>query len=123
MSRYPTMTSRSRPGGRGWIYRVAVQPPGVDDRLVTIEFRLRHPHVPVVFADGPSSSPHRYEDGSLCMWFPADPPSHRWAFSDGLVALVGQAQVHLIKEHLWRQWGEWPGDEVAHDVDVVPRAA
>lgn len=117
------MTSGPRRGGRGWIYQFSLEPAGTDERLVKIEFPLRHPHVPAVFTNGPISSPHRYEDESLCMWFPADPPCLRWTFADGLVALVGQTQAHLVKEHLWREWGEWPGEEAPHIIDNTSRAA
>ncbi len=113
-SRYPSLVSLTRRRGRGWEYRLVVNPPGSDSRRLTIEFPLQHPRLPIVRADGPASSPHRYEDGSLCMWYPSDPRDRRWVFSDGLVALIGCAQAHLSKEALWREWCEWPGSEVPH---------
>ena len=64
--------------------------------------------------DGPTESPHRYQDGTLCMWYPQDPKERRWTFSDGLLHLIGLIQVHLIREHLWRETGDWPGDEAPH---------
>jgi len=57
------------------------------------------------------------------MWYPKDPVSHRWIFKDGLLALIGQVQVHLIKEHLWRELGEWPGAEAPHEDPTERKAA
>lgn len=74
--------------------------------------------MPRVYADGPTESPHRYEDGSLCMWYPRDPLARRWSFGDGLHALLGQIAVHLVKEDIWRRTGEWPGAEVPHGVET-----
>jgi len=93
---------------------------------VRIEFRLedggRYPRVTV---DGPSDSPHRYhaDGGHLCMWYPKDPASRRWCFDDGLLALIGHIQIHLIKEHLWREVGDWPGEEAPHHPVLEERAA
>jgi hypothetical protein len=81
---------------------------------VTIVFGRGSPEVPRVFVDGPTDSPHRYADGSLCMWFPYDPPEHRWQRRDGPVALLGHIAAHLIREEWWRRTGEWVGDEAPH---------
>lgn len=54
--------------------------------------------MPKVFADGPDDSPHRYQNGSLCMWHPDDPPEQKWIFQDGLLALLNQIQAHLFRE-------------------------
>lgn len=79
-----------------------------------IEFRSTASRIPRVYVDGPADSPHRYDDGSLCMWYPRDPLERRWVFDDGLLALLGQIAAHLVKEHLWRETRRWPGDEVPH---------
>lgn len=82
-----------------------------------VEFRLSDgTRYPRVFVDGPEQSPHRFfaDDGHLCMWYPNDPTARRWIFGDGLLSLIGQVHVHLIKEHLWREVGEWPGEEAPH---------
>ncbi len=86
-----------------------------EPRRVEIRFSKRAPSTPHVYVDGPTDSPHRYEDGSLCMWYPHDPADRRWTFDDGLVTLVGYITAHLFREAWWRETGEWPGDEVAHD--------
>ena len=51
------------------------------------------------------------------MWYPRDPCKRRWVFDDGLLALLGHVNVHLVKEHLWRTTGRWPGDEAPHAGD------
>jgi len=120
-----SLRSHQRPGGRGWFYEVSIEPEGCPRRQVRIEFRLADGgQYPRVFVDGPEHSPHRYhaDGGHLCMWYPQDPASQRWIFKDGLLSLVGQIHVHLIKEHLWRELGEWPGDEVPHEVPIERKA-
>ncbi len=107
-----------RPRHGGVRYRWNVAPPGCERRQVRIDFPLSSPGVPRVYADGPTESPHRYEDGSLCMWYPRDPLERRWSFGDGLHALLGQIAVHLVKENIWRRTGEWPGAEVPHGVET-----
>lgn len=91
-----------------------IEPTGVDQRAIVIVFTLGRPEEPKVFADGPTDSPHRYGDGSLCMWFPYDPPEARWHRSNGPTALLGHIAAHLIKEEYHRQTGRWPGAEAAH---------
>ena len=63
---------------------------------------------------GPGS-PHRHDDGSLCIWYPHDPPERRWHRRAGGAALAGHIYAHLIREAWWRQTGEWVGEEVPHD--------
>ena len=121
-----SLRSYKRPNGRGWLYEFAAEPNGCPPRRVRVEFRLADGALyPRVFVDGPTHSPHRYhaDDGRLCMWYPKDPVDSRWVFNDGLLALIGQVQVHLIKEHLWRDLGEWPGAEAPHATPTERKAA
>lgn len=108
------LRSRRRPRGRGWQYLLSVDPPGCPTTRVQIDFTLPYSRIPQVIVDGPAESPHRYDDGTLCMWYPHDPPERRWTFSDGLLQLVGLIQVHLVREQLWRETGHWYGDEAPH---------
>jgi hypothetical protein len=113
---------RARPdrGHRGgYQVTVTVAPPGVSPRQVAIIFSRAAPEAPIVYADGPTDSPHRYHDGALCMWYPWDPPAARWRRRDGAGALLGQIVAHLVREEWWRRTGEWVGDEVLH-VDREP---
>ena len=100
----------------GFAVSFTVTPRGVPSRTARIEFAPRSPEVPRVFVDGPRDSPHRYSDGSLCMWYPRDPIDLRWAPRDGAAALVGCIALHLIREQWWRETGEWPGPEAPHPV-------
>lgn len=84
-------------------------------RHVTVSFRDLS-RIPKVHSDGPTDSPHRYDDDkSLCMWHPGDPDDRRWVFSDGLLDLLDITVAHLFKEQWWRETGEWIGDEVTHE--------
>jgi hypothetical protein len=103
---------RSRRGG--FAVRVTLAPAGLDPQPVTIEFSANSPDTPHIWVPGPVS-PHRYNDGSLCIWYPHDPPERRWHRRAGGAALAGHICAHLIREAWWRQTGEWVGEEVAHD--------
>jgi hypothetical protein len=98
----------------GFALATDITPTGVPTRNIEIHFSPGSPELPHVFVDGPTESPHRYGDGSLCMWYPYDPPEARWRPSNGPAALLGHIAAHLIKEQWYRQTGEWPGDEVGH---------
>lgn len=105
-------TDRRHRGGFQIEFTLAV--PGLPSRHVRIVFAGLG-SVPSVYADGPAESPHRYADGSLCMWYPWDPESARWTRRDGAAVLLGHIAAHLLREEWWRKTGEWVGDEVPHD--------
>lgn len=114
---YPSL--RGRRVGTGFRYDVDVRTvPDGEVRHVVIEFTGRL-DMPRVRSDGPTESPHRYEDGSLCMWYPRDPVSQRWVFKDGLLDLLDLTVNHLSREGIWRRTREWPGPEAPHDEDVA----
>lgn len=70
---------------------------------------------PRVFADEDAQSPHRMPDGSLCLYYPADPDSRRWTSDKGLDELLNLTARHLLAEDFWRENdGVWPFDEAAH---------
>lgn len=98
----------------GLVVSFAICPSGVPRRNVTIQFLPLSPNVPRVYVDGPAESPHRYDDGSLCMWYPFDPPERKWNPNAGAADLVTRIAVHLIKEEWYRRSGEWIGEEVGH---------
>ena len=81
--------------------------------MVTIRFKGRST-TPRITTDGPAESPHRYDDGTLCMWFPRDPDERKWTFDLGLLDLLDTVVGHLFREAWWREKGEWLGPEVAH---------
>jgi hypothetical protein len=97
-----------------------VDVPGVAKRRVRTELGSASPDSPRVFVDGPSASPHRYGDGSLCMWFPYDPDHLRWSHRDGAATLIGCVALHLVREQWWRDTGEWVGPEAPHELPAKP---
>jgi len=98
----------------GFQAEFTVTVPGLPARHVRIVFASSGT-TPAVYADGHCESPHRYGDGSLCMWYPYDPDSARWTRRDGAAALLGHITAHLLREEWWRKTGEWAGDEVPHN--------
>jgi hypothetical protein len=105
----------------GFAVAVHLRVPDVTDQTVTIVFG-RAPAAVHVYTDGPADSPHRYSDGSLCMWHPDDPADQRWTRRDGPAALLGHIVAHLLRERWWRCTGEWPGREAVHPSARTRRA-
>jgi len=96
----------------GRVYRLTVEVPEYGNRRIEIRFAgTRHP---VIFSDGPTDSPHRFRDDSLCIWWGRDDPQRKWVFADGLLELIGLTIIHLFKEAWWRETGEWLGEEAPH---------
>lgn len=96
-------------------YEFLLPVPRFDPREVDIRFAGPQTHPsPQVFVDGPTESPHRFDDGSLCMWFRRDPSALVWLPFDGLVRLLDHVRLHLIKEAVWRETGRWMGPELGH---------
>jgi hypothetical protein len=98
--------------GRHYVADVAV--PHYESRRVHVLFERDNPNAARVEVDGPTESPHRFGDGSLCIWRPRDPVWARWIVEDGLVRLLGLTIAHLFREAWWRETGEWPGPEAPH---------
>jgi len=95
-------------------YRFVIDVPAYDDeRLVTVEFAdSSRPHV---YIDGPVCVRHRYNDGSVCMWFASDPPERRWVATDGLLELARHAAEHAYCEAECRAGRAWPKAEAPGD--------
>ena len=110
-SQFPDLWVKKVNGG--YEYRVTVPVPHYEARKVRVRF-TGNSDVPAVLVDGPKESPHRYSDGSLCMWYPGDPVDHKWVFENGLLALIGLVIAHLFREAWWRETSEWAGEEVPH---------
>ena len=102
-------------GLEGFIYRLWVEVPTYGLRHLTIVFPRRYPRSPRVFADGLIVSRHRFEDGSLCIWYWRDPVERRWTFDQGILSLINYTIIHLFKEAWFLETGEWLGDEIIHD--------
>ena len=80
----------------------------------SVRIRYRDTRSPVVHVLRPSVSgaPHRYPDGSLCLFFPGDGD---W-ISTSLIAqsIVPWAAEWLYFYECWRDTGTWFGDEAPH---------
>jgi hypothetical protein len=68
---------------------------------------------PLVFVDGPTS-PHRYHDHSLCMWYPGDPDNQKWQATDGVEDLLYRIRNHLFREAYHQEHQIWLGPEKPH---------
>lgn len=100
----------------GLHYTVLLEVPGYATREVELRFPAGWSATAVrIHVDGPDDSPHRYDTGALCVWYPNDPRDRRWERRDGLAQLLDMIAVHLFKEAWWRESGEWLGDEAPHD--------
>jgi hypothetical protein len=102
--------------GKAFVYTGEVDVGDAGTRRLALIFPGRPSRVPpIVMADGSRKSRHRYRwsrPTSLCIWFPGDPPPHRWTIEEGLHGLIDRARVHLLKEAWWRVHGRWPSPEV-----------
>jgi hypothetical protein len=96
------------------LYTLDAEVPHYGTLPLTIRFEAARALSPKITVPGPTS-PHRFPDGSLCIWFGRDPASDRWVFADGLADLITLARVHLFKEAWWRDSTEWLGGEAPHD--------
>lgn len=93
-------------------YRVPILVPVHDDqREVEIVFGPKTPPRPVARINGPVCLRHRNPDGSLCMWFEADPVENKWELRDGLIELVNQVRIHSNCEAECRAGRPWPNQE------------
>jgi hypothetical protein len=97
---------------------VRMEVPFYEPRNVEIQFG-KWSKTPSVRVDGPGS-PHRYPDGTLCMWYPPDPEDEKWVFEDGLLPLLCHIQRHLFREAWWREHGVWLGPQAPHGPPKEP---
>jgi hypothetical protein len=106
---------------RRLVYELQVEVPGYD---ILREVRIEFPAAglePSAFVDGPTDSPHRYDDGSMCMYHPRDPEALRWVPTDGLASLIDVVRTHLFQEEEYRHGLPWPGDEAPHVMTPRPQ--
>lgn len=127
IEQFPSLKAANKRSGREiWReYNLTIDVPEYEPRKVIIKIRPGSGSTPKVKADGPTSSPHRYDenDGELCMWYPWDPKENRWIFTDGLLHLLVLIQAHLFREAWWRETGgknngEWLGPEIPHEENI-----
>lgn len=58
--------------------------------------------------------------GDLCLWYPRDPRTLRWEWSDGLVSYVTIVHRHLQAEEFFRRNGTWPSEDAPHGAGYHP---
>lgn len=115
------IATNQRKGKKMWReYKLAITVPSYGTHHVCLNIFSNEHTYPSVKVDGPSESPHRYDDGSLCMWYPWDPIDMRWTFRDGLLQLLVLIQAHLFREAWWREKQEWLGPEILHESTSPP---
>lgn len=96
-------------------YRVRVSVPEFGfPVLARVEFKRKDQWNPNIILPPDPSSPHRYAPTTPCMWFPDDPPKHKWVFKDGLYQLLLHIEWHLYRETIYHETGDWPGEEAPH---------
>jgi hypothetical protein len=107
---------RRREIGKAFVYTGEVDVGDAGTRRLALILPGRPSRVPpIVMADGPRKSRHRYRwarPTSLCIWHPSDPPPLRWTIDECLQGLIDRARVHLLKEAWWRAFDEWPSPQV-----------
>ena len=83
--------------------------------VYTIVVSYRYPKAPRVRVSTPSlrsDAPHRYPDGSLCLYYPRD---ESWTPNMFISeTIVPWAALWLAFYELWLQTGQWYGPEAPH---------
>ena len=117
INEYPSLTGINRRKGakkwREYHVKISLQEYYVT-RSVSIIIYPNKDSMPQVKVNGSSKSPHRYDNGQLCMWYPKAPKTERWIFKDGLLHLLVMIEAHLFREAWWRETREWLGPEQPH---------
>jgi hypothetical protein len=74
--------------------------------------------VPVAFPTGSEQRQwyHRNPDGTLCLWYPADPEQLRWTWKLGFSSYVALVERHLIFEERHRRGHPWPMPDAPHGI-------
>ncbi|MEV7631203.1 hypothetical protein AB0N64_02215 [Microbacterium sp. NPDC089318] len=78
---------------------------------------------PLVYAGQMDTAPHRFTDGSLCLYYPRDPVQRRWTTQNGLRALLSLVADHLFFEDVYRDTGAWIAPQAEHGFPADRRRA
>jgi hypothetical protein len=102
----------SRTGGILW--RGTLQP-SAESPLYRLRIVHEPHHVPQVFVECPqlrADAPHRYRDGSLCLYWPGE---WQWRSGESLAAtIVPWAAMWLYYYETWLVTDEWCGPASPH---------
>ncbi|HEX2863856.1 MAG TPA: hypothetical protein VHN99_04760 [Deinococcales bacterium] len=85
--------------------------------VVRIEVPPDYPRfVPKAYLEGKviGRRKHIYDDDSLCLFHPNDPPQERWLEEDGIVTIAVWAEEWIVAYDRWRWTGVWLGREAPH---------
>jgi hypothetical protein len=125
MARYfPSFELTSRPGRAEWTGTVTPLD-GCDEYRVRVEYRLgSSPRSRVVAPELHDRGegrriPHRYSDGSLCLYFP---PEDSWT-PQKLIAqtIIPWISLWLYYYEVWLATGAWLGGGTPHATKLPPR--
>jgi hypothetical protein len=93
--------------------------PKPDSRKYTVEVRYKIGSIPRVWVRSPTlrpGAPHRYSDGSLCLYTPWE-----WSWRDSeLIAetILPWAAIWLYYYELWVDTDKWHAPETVHSASV-----
>jgi hypothetical protein len=112
----PTIT---RSGGVVWLGTLQ---PSVESPVYRVRVVHEPGRSPLVFVDSPRpcrDAPHRYGDGSLCLYWPVE---WRWRPAESLAeTIVPWTALWLYYYESWQVTGEWSGPSSPHG-SVNPEA-
>jgi len=107
LHRFPEFTYRRERGAGVW--RGSLQPSSLSQKYrVAISYDLHAcPSVKIIAPTLPPKAPHRWSDGSLCLFYPKESPWKR----DMLIAttILPWAALWLYYYELWLDTGKWLG--------------
>lgn len=114
---FPGFRYRIRQGGVVWTGSLQPTP---ESPVYRVRIRLKRDSAPRVYVDEPRipRAPHRYEDNSLCLFWPGE-----WLWNDEeslAETIVPWTALWLYYYELWLICGEWLGPEAPHDGDKKP---
>jgi hypothetical protein len=111
-SNFPGFRWRSTANGIQWNGALT---PTEDSAKYQIRIVHKAGRAPKVFVDDPDivpNAPHRYRDGSLCLYWPAE---WTWSEKEPLAGtIVPWAALWLYYYELWLFVGEWLGPSSPH---------
>ncbi|MCL2881269.1 MAG: hypothetical protein FWF45_00010 [Coriobacteriia bacterium] len=113
-ARFPQFIKIGYGDGSQWI--------GVLTTVVGNKYKIRieygHNGTPKVFMVDPQIDPgclHKYDDGSMCLYWPSDPDNEPWKETSSLArVIIPWCAVWLHFYDRWLATGVWEGPEKQH---------
>jgi hypothetical protein len=109
-----------RRAGRGDTTWIGPMQPTPDSTRYTVRVTYSPRQAPAVWIDSPaikSGAPHRYSDGSLCLFWPKE---WRWSPEDSLAqTILPWTALWLYYYEMWQTTGEWLGPSSPHGSDSI----